>query len=137
MMQYIFILCAPPGAGKTTFSHRLVEQYNAVKYSFDEMKCFKHSDLIEPIIESINKGESVVVDALYSKVRFREELLQSISNTDCKKICVCFRTSLEECINRNAKRSGRERLPCFVVEDIYNRFEPPTLDEGWDEILYY
>ena len=136
-MQYIFVLCAPPGAGKTTFSHQIVEQYNATRYSFDEMKCFKHSDLIGPIIESINNGKSVVVDALYSKIKFRKELLQSISNRDCKKICVCFKTPLKECINRNAKRSGCERLPDFVLYDIYNKFEPPALDEGWDEILYF
>ena len=137
MMQYIFVLCAPSGAGKTTFSYQLVEQYNTVRYSFDEMKCFKHSDLIKPIIESINKGESVVVDALYSKIRFRKELLQAINNTNCKKICVYFKTSLEECLNRIAKRSGCEKLPDFIVKDIYNRFEPPTLDEGWDEIILY
>lgn len=135
MTQYIFVLCAPSGAGKTTFSHQLVKQYNAARYSFDEMKCFKHSDLIEPIIESFNKGKSVVVDALYSKIKFRKELLQAIKDIDCERILIYVNTPLEECIRRNA---GRENpLPEFIVKDIYSRFERPTLDEGWDEIIYY
>ena len=134
MMQYIFVLCAPPGAGKTTFSHQCVEQYNAARYSFDEMKCFKHSDLIKPIIASLNKGESVVVDALYSKIKYRKELLQAIEDVNCKRILIYMNTPLEECIRRNAQRPNP--LPEFMIRDIYNSIEPPTLDEGWDEIIY-
>ena len=44
-------------------------------------------------------------------------------------------TPLEECICRNAQRPNP--LPHFIVNSFYKKFEEPTLDEGWDEILYY
>ena len=135
MITNVFVLSSPPGAGKTTLSHQLKEQYNAIRYSFDELHCFKHSDLIPPIIESINNGNSVIVDALYSEARFRKELLQAISSIPCKKICIVLLTPLEECLKRNANREAR--LPDFVLHDLYNKFELPTLDEGWDDIWYY
>lgn len=134
-MKYMFVMTAPPGAGKSTISYQLAEKYNAVRYSFDELHCFKHSDLIEPVIESIKKGKSVVIDALYSKMKFREELLQATEDIDHRRILVYMNTPLEECLHRNSQRPNP--LPEFIVRDIYNRFEPPTLDEGWDEIILY
>lgn len=136
-MINLITLSSPSGAGKSTLSHKLTEQYNAVRYSFDEIKCLRHSELIELITTSLKNGESVVADSLYSEVKLRKELLEAVKDIECNKICIYITTSLEECLRRNAKREGKARLPDWVIEHIYETFEPPTLDEGWDEILYY
>lgn len=52
-----------------------------------------------------------------------------------KKILIILNTSLEQCIinDQNRKKNlGKE----FVVKN-YNQIETPTLDEGWDLIIYY
>jgi tRNA uridine 5-carbamoylmethylation protein Kti12 len=43
-------------------------------------------------------------------------------------------TSLEQCLYRNAHRENR--LQDFIVESSYRSLQKPTLDEGWDEIIY-
>lgn len=80
-------------------------------------------------------GFDVLCDGMYTFKTTRLELLSEIKMIDCKKILVVMTTPLEECLRRNAQRPNP--LPDFVVEDIYNRYQTPTFDEGWDEIIYY
>lgn len=102
------------------------------RLSFDEMKCFQHSELIAPAIESIQAGKSVVVDSVYTRAAWRRGILEATEQIPCKRILIYINTPLEECIRRNR---GRENpLPDFVVESIYNSIQPPEKSEGWDEI---
>jgi tRNA uridine 5-carbamoylmethylation protein Kti12 len=129
----IIVLCGIPGSGKTTLSKKIAEEQNAVRFSFDEMGCLQHKELIQPIIESLKSGKSVVVDALYAEKQRRTDLLSAVADIDCKKILVVMSTPLEECLRRNANREMR--LPDFVVISIHQDYELPTLDEGWDKII--
>ena len=132
-MHNLFVMCGSAGAGKTTMSKILEHKHNAVRYSFDEMHCIRHRELIPYIIDSLKTGKNVVVDALYDKAKFRQELLQATNQLGCKRILVYVNTELAECINRNLNRETQ--LPVFIIESIYHTFEPPNLDEGWDEII--
>lgn len=134
-MEYLITLCGAPASGKTTLSKKLAEAYNLIRYSFDERNCIYYEDLIQPVLESLNKGHHVIIDALHNRKSLRKQLLESIIDINCKKILIYMDTPLGDCIRRNAERPNP--LPAFIVEDIYNSFEPPTLDEGWDEIYYY
>lgn len=128
------ILCGSPGSGKTTLSKKLAEETNATRYSFDELGCLKHDELIAPIVRSLLDGEDVVVDALYVCLTTRQTLLKAISHIDCKRVLLYMDTSLEECIRRNAQR--QRPLSSEFVKGIYNSIQLPTLSEGWDEIIY-
>ena len=44
-------------------------------------------------------------------------------------------TPFEECVRRNALR--KNPLPFSILQSFNRELEHPTLDEGWDEILYY
>lgn len=134
-MSYLFIFCGCAGAGKTTLSKELIDKYQAMRYSFDEMGCFKYLELFPYIIKSISENKNVVVDALFTRISQRKLILDATKDIDCKRILIYVDTPLEECIRRNAQRTNP--LPEFMVRDIYNSIEIPTLDEGWDEILYY
>lgn len=133
-MEYLITLCGSPASGKTTLSKKLAEAYNLIRYSFDERNCIYYKDLIQPVLESLNKGQHVIIDALHNRKSLRKLLLETIIDFNCKKILIYIDIPLEECIRRNAERLNP--LPTFIVEDIYNSFEPPALDEGWDEIIY-
>ncbi len=136
-MFNLIILCGIPGSGKSTISKKISKKYNAIRLSFDEMNCFKYCQIIKPALEKLKKGNNVIIDALFDRKKYRNELLISIKDIKCKKTLIFMNTPLEECIRRNEQREGDSKLPIFIIEDIYNSFEPPTLDEGWDEIIYY
>lgn len=86
------------------------------------------------IAKDLRSGLTVICDDLNTRVKWRQGLLTTISNIDCKKVLVVMNTPLDECIKRNTNR--KERLSDFIVIRTYERYEPPTLDEGWDEIIY-
>ena len=132
-MNNIFVFCGPPGSGKTTLSKQMAEEHQAERISFDERQCVWHSDMIRPIREALTDGKNVVADSVFSHVEQRTAILDAVKDIPCRKILVRMTTPLEECLRRNANR--KNRLPDFVVESFYQSFEPPALDEGWDEII--
>lgn len=128
-------MCGSPGSGKSTLSKQIANEQNLVRLSLDEMGYIRQHKLIPHVVDALKEGKSVVADSLYTKKQWRTELLQAVENLGCRCVLLRMSTPLDECIRRNRGRDGA--LPDFVIEDIYNSIEPPTLDEGWDEILYY
>lgn len=134
-MQTLYVMCGIPGSGKSTLSKKLANEQNLVRLSLDEMGYVRQHKLIPHIVDALKEGKSVVADSLYTKEKWRTELLKAVKPIGCRCVLLHMSTPLDECIRRNA---GRENtLPDFVIEDIYNSIEPPTLDEGWDEIILY
>ena len=138
-----YVLCGIPGSGKSTIATQLAKEQNAKVYSYDtvrhESKLGAFEDICtlicQNIISDLSDGHNVIYDAPNHKLIYRQDILNAISDIPCKKICVVLLTPFEECLKRNVNRETR--LPDFVLHEIYSNFELPTLDEGWDEILYY
>lgn len=135
----IYVLCGLPGAGKTTISRQLQQQYHAELYCYDEF--IKHHNLLdkrqqmfEKIVSDLRTGKDVILDDLHTCIEWRINLLSAIQNVPCKKVLIVMTTSLEECIRRNSQRTNR--LPDFVIYYLNSQYQPPTLDEGWDDIIY-
>lgn len=132
-MTTLYLFCGSPGSGKTTISKQMAEQYNAERISFDERHYIRHTDMILPIVEALTDGKNVIADSVFSHVKQRTAILDAVQDIQCKKVLVYMTIPLDECLRRNANR--KNRLPDFVVESFYQTFEPPTLSEGWDEII--
>lgn len=133
-MITLTLFCGCPASGKSTLSKQIAEQHNAERISFDERKYILHKEMIPPILEALTDGKNVVVDSVFSHVRQRTLVLDAVKDIPCRKVLIYMTTPLDECLRRNANR--KNHLPDFVVESFFNSIEPPTLDEGWDEIKY-
>lgn len=86
-----------------------------------------------PALQALQEGKSVILDSTNLRVNVRAKILQAVTDIECNKVAVFMNTPLEECIYRNANREAR--LQDFVIESTHRSLQPPTLDEGWDEIL--
>lgn len=141
MILYIF--CGIPASGKSTLSRQLAEQHNAKLHCYDNLpnahnprqKDAVHTQMWTSIVEDLQNGHNVVCDDLHTTKEWRENTLKALTDVDCRKILVVMTTPLEECLKRNANREAR--LPDFVLYDLNEKFELPTLDEGWDDIWYF
>lgn len=107
-----------PNAGKTTYSSRYAHVIH-----LDDCK--------KPKFDNCNKAVSetdgnVVVEGIYNTKYRRKALLEAVEGKNCRKVCVWLDTPREEC----EKRENRGRN---VIR--YALIEPPTYDEGWDEII--
>lgn len=132
-MVTLYAMCGVPGSGKTTQSKCMVQELGLTRFSFDEMRCFRLAEFMRPALEAMREGKSVILDTTNLRVNVRAKILQGVADIPCRKVAVYMDTPLEECIRRNANRECC--LPDFVIESAHRSLQPPTLDEGWDEIM--
>lgn len=143
MTNYFIVLCGIPGSGKSTLSNQLAKTYNAHLYSYDEiLRVSKiqnshrvHSHILSSIVEDLRNGINVILDDLNIRIDVRTEVLATTKDIDCNKVLVVMHTPLNECLLRNANR--KKRLPDWVINHTYRKYQQPSLDEGWDDIWYY
>ena len=133
-MTTLYVMCGIPGSGKTTTSKRMEKEYGLERFSFDEMQCFRLEEFIRPAIEAMQNGKSVILDTTNLRINVRAKILKAVEDIPCRKIVVYMDTPLEECIRRNANRECR--LQDFIIKSTHRSLQRPTLDEGWDEIIY-
>lgn len=134
-MQTLYVMCGIPASGKSTKSRQMAEEYGLSRFSYDEMRCFHQWDFIRPAVEALQNGESVIMDSTNLRITGRKSILESMMDIPCRKIVIYMNTSLEECLRRNENREAR--LQDFMIESAYRALQPPTLNEGWDEIILY
>ena len=106
------LICGLPRAGKTTYA----EQFDGVIH-LD--KCGAYRGVIHNV--QPHHGD-VVVDGVYDKRFYRECLIKAYQGNGTR--CIWLDTPQEVRRTRKGWNKG-----CDYP------FEPPTLDEGWDEII--
>lgn len=89
----------------------------------------------QDIAADLRDGFDVVCDDLHTLVEWRDGILSAIHGIECQKVLIVMTTPFDECLRRNAVRDMR--LPDLVLYDTNKKYEPPSIDEGWDEIIYY
>lgn len=142
-MIELHIMCGIQGSGKTTFAKELSAKNNIILYNYDVIaKTNWRPKLIHFICEQIKQdlcaNKSAVYDDMNLIIKNRELLLSYFKDINCKKIIHVMNTPLEICLQRHHKRAaGHACLPDCYIELCSKKYEPPTLDEGWDEIIYH
>lgn len=121
------LICGIPNAGKTTYS----QQYEHVIH-LDRMPSPMFRDKYTECIRqaSLREGD-VCVEGMFTRREQREQLIKACENQS-PKVCIWLDTPLDECVKR--EESFRKRS-VHMVRHHHQQFEPPTLDEGWNEIV--
>ena len=137
----IHVICGIQGSGKTTLAKQLAFKHKAVLYSYDTLPkghCSNdaHPAMYEHIKRDLKKDKTVVCDDLNITKKNRQTLLNALRDVEFKKVLHVMQTSLDVCLERNRRRDYN-RLPDVILRHCYKKYEPPTLDEGWDEIIYH
>lgn len=135
------ILSGLPGSGKTTYAQKLAEETGAILHCYDDLPgAFSpskqqavHAQMWAAIAEELRQGHDVVCDDLHHTKEKRRMILNAVKDIECKKVLVLMETPLDVCLERNAGR--KRRLPDVVLHSCAARFEEPSLDEGFDEIV--
>jgi tRNA uridine 5-carbamoylmethylation protein Kti12 len=137
------VLCGIPGSGKTTLSKKLVQTYTAQLYSYDQIRSENklkssheiRTQILSSIANDLQNNFNVILDDSNILMNSRIEVLEAIKGCKCNKVLIVLTTPLNKCLYRNANR--KNRLPDWVIEHMRRKYQPPSLEEGWDEILYY
>ncbi|MBO7733980.1 MAG: hypothetical protein J6S67_15555 [Methanobrevibacter sp.] len=116
----MILICGIPNAGKTTYS----SLFKKVIHCDDVTG---RNQLVK-IVAMVKDDPEICVEGVYEKAEDRKKLVDACSK---KSKCIWLDTPLDECIKREI--NGRNRS-VHMVQWSSEDFEPPTYDEGWDEI---
>ena len=110
------LICGIPNAGKTTLS----QQYSNVIHLDEVLRT-------SVICEMVAKEDDVCVEGVFMDTHRRKKIAEAYKG---KKVCLWLNTPTEVCI----ERENRDRQ-IGLITHCAKAFEPPTLSEGWDEII--
>ncbi len=147
----VFLLCGCPGSGKSTWVREHINSEMDVHISRDAIRFAMLSDkddyfAVETLvrhsffkeIEDCTNNEcvnNVFIDATHITPKSRAQVRQHIKRRPYQ-IAVSFETPLEVALERNKQRTGRALVPDSAIYNMYNRYEKPTLKEGFDEVWH-
>ena len=146
MRPNFIMLVGVAGAGKSTFARSLAKLRDYEICSSDAIRgelWGNESDQREPnkVFEvmlnrtrtALGEHRSIIYDAANIEEKYRLQILQQISNYDCRKVCFVFIERPEECIARQDLRD--RKVPEHVIWRQIRKFQTPHYCEGWDEII--
>lgn len=159
----LYVLVGPAGVGKSDWVRRNVTDPHIVSYdaAVDAVRKplgLKYDDVAgsgggahRKSVESIHKsvirsavdsGKDIVVDMTNMGQRARRRALSIIRGheEDYEKIAVVFdfrgmESLVHSSVEKRAKELQDKHLSRKIVQDMMDRFEMPTYDEGFDEII--
>lgn len=91
----------------------------------------RQSNLIEA---ALREGRSVVVDNTNPTVEDRAAIIALARAHGACVIGFYFDSPLADCLERNSRRAGKERVPDSALFITQRRLRPPALDEGFDRL---
>lgn len=134
----MIILIGIPASGKSTFYTQNFSNLPRVSKDLMRKKKTKTKDEQQKqlIIENLSKNKSVVIDNNNESKEIRKPLIEMAKKFNAKVIGYYFQSNVKECLERNKKRSGKARVPDFVIFIKKKALQKPSYDEGFDELYY-
>jgi predicted kinase len=86
------------------------------------------------IEQALREGRSVVVDNTNPTVEDRAPIIELAHSFGAEVVGFFLESRLRDCRERNARRTGRERVPDKAIFITYRRLRTPTLNEGFDRL---
>lgn len=120
----VTLIFGVPNSGKTTYSKR----YENVIH-LDDVEPVDGSP-IKAICEQLsNTDGDVAVEGVILFAKYRKRICEAYKG-DGKRVCIWLNIPLEECERRENRGRG-----LYMTRNCHDVIEPPTYDEGWDEII--
>lgn len=126
------IMMGIQGSGKSTFCQRYLGEICRV--NLDTLKTRNNEKRL--IEQCHTEGMDYVVDNTNPTREDRIRYIPDAHEAGYDVIGFYMQSKLQECIQRNEGRQGKERIPNTAIAMTSNRFELPRYAEGFDELYY-
>jgi predicted kinase len=127
------IFCGIQATGKSTFfKERFFKTH--VHISLDLLKTrHREGRFLQTCIDT---QQAFVLDNTNVSKVDREKYITLARTHQYKVIGYYFQSKLQEALQRNATREGKENIPEKGIKGTYNRLQLPDFTEGFDELYY-
>ena len=131
-MKTLHILIGIQGSGNSTFCRRCLPGVERV--NLDTLKTRKNESRM--IADCLARGVSFVVDNSNPEKTDRARYIPAAKAAGYRVIGYFLQSDLADCLARNEKRTGKERVPVKGVIATRKKLQPPERAEGFDEIYF-
>jgi len=133
MVKTLVILMGLQGSGKSTFYRQFLSD-EFVRVNLDTLKTRnKEAELVE---ECLAKGTSFAVDNTNPAKADRQRYIPVAREHGYKVVGYFMESKLKDCMERNEKRQGKEKIPRTAIAATSNKLEMPSYEEGFDELYF-
>lgn len=133
MEKTLVIIIGIQGSGKSTFYNKFLKD-EFVRINLDTLKTRHREKLL--IEECIDNKKSFAVDNTNPTRLDRERYIPLAKAAGYRIVGYFMQSKIRECIERNNKRQGKERIPEGAIVCTSNKLEMPSYDEGFDELYF-
>ena len=143
-----YVMVGPPGSGKTSYIRKYLPQ--ALRLSLDDLRLMlsgrpfdlRYERMVSVLGEalmrvSLSRLKEWRRDCVYDATNVtREVRLRSLAiaqEFDLPAVAIFADTPMEVALARNRRR--RRKVPEDVIERFYRLLEPPSIDEGFEEVV--
>lgn len=146
-MKNIYLLCGVPASGKSTWVKERLNEHSVwisrdnIRFSMvseNEEYFAKEGEVFNAFIRAIKAAikddsiEDIYIDATHLTETSRNKVLDRfVWGVRDKLYVVAFDVNLETCLERNNKRTGRERVPEYVIKNMAKTYTKPTYNEKY------
>lgn len=149
--KHLALMCGVPGSGKSTIAANLkakggnsvvVISRDAIRFGLvaEDEPYFSREKLvfdlyckkIQDAIDDVSGSCFIICDATHINEASRNKVLDRLNLDRVSTISVIVvHPSLEETLERNSFRFGRERVPEDAIKRMYEQFEDPIKDKKY------
>lgn len=133
MNKTIAILMGLQGSGKSTF-YKMYLSDNFVRVNLDTLKTRHQEKLL--IEECLLNKSNFAVDNTNPTRLDRERYIVPAKEAGYRIIGYFIESKIKDCMQRNALREGKSRVPEKAIAATSNKLEIPSYDEGFDELYF-
>ncbi len=120
-------------SGKTTFyKNHFFDTH--IRISLDLLNTRnKQNKFLQTCFDTQSK---FVIDNTNPRKETRKIFIQKSKENKYKIIGYYFSSKIQQAIERNNKRKGKNKIPEIGIKGTFNKLELPTISEGYDELYF-
>lgn len=131
-IKTMIIIMGLQASGKSTFCRRYLSDFEYI--SLDVLNTRNNEK--NALISCIENQKSFLIDNTNPSVDDRKKYFDFVQGKGYKIIGYYMKSVLAECLERNEKRTGKQKIPRCAVASTSKKIELPSYDEGFDELYY-
>ena len=129
----MIIFIGIPASGKSTFYEQNFAATH-IHISLDVLKTrFQENKMLQ---ETVDSGKSCVIDNTNVSVAERKKYIDIAEECGYKITGFYFRSAIDECRIRNARRMGKKCVPEAALRSRAALLQLPSYAEGFDKLFY-